>query len=248
MKGLVLLVYLSGSLAPLGWMALRAGAWADAARCAHRIGAWFTDAAWLSALARTAAQAGLAAGLALVLALPAAVALTAWRGGNRRWAGRVLWFARVVPPVLLAVPFAALAGSAPVLPGYARVAIAHLVFNVPVATAIVFLAASRRSRRLAEEARQDGLWPLQTWRRVWWPSCRGAGVLALLWCFAASFTETALTVALQPQPTLATFVPGEAATLDERASAALASVPISLGWGFLLGVWWMRTRRVSGHP
>lgn len=243
MKAIVLLLYLLASALPVAWLALRGGRGGESGALVARLVQLCADVGVRQAVLDALLQAGLAAALAVCLAVPAAIALTAWRLGNRRRAARLLWFSRAVPPLLLAAPLAQLAAPlAPHLPTVFAVALAQLVFNLPVAVAIVFVPVSRRSPQLAEEAMQDGLWPWTTWRRVWWPCCRGACVLAFLWCFAASVCDSAIAAALQAQPTLATALPTAAAGLSASAVAALGMLPVALMWSGLLGWWWARTR------
>lgn len=254
MKLVVLVLYLAASLLPIGWLLLRGAtdgasgsAWSVASA---RVVALVHDQTWRDALLTFVLQAGLAAGVAVALALPAAIAFTGWSRAGRRRCGRLLWLARIVPPVLVAVPLARLLSHAPGMPSLAKVALAHLMFHVPVAIWIVYASASRLPPALLLEARQDGLGVLARARHLWWPTCRSACALALLWCFAASFGERALTATLHQDATLATSLrpsPADAAPLGlpERAIAAVSLLPIALLWSALLGWWWTRNRSLA---
>jgi glycerol transport system permease protein len=198
------------------------------------------DPAWRQALLRALAQAALASMLALPLAWPAALAFARTGFCGRRAGMRLLWWARLCPPVLLAVPLAALARDAVALPAAVRGAVAHLVFTVPTAVWILGLGFRRVPRALVQEAAQDDLTPLQRAHVLWWPASRASVVLAFLVGFAASFTEAALTGAVLGPEALAAALPAGGA-LPWRAAAALSALLPAAAWAMVLAWWWMRT-------
>jgi len=238
MKALLLLLYLGATAAPVVWLAMRGGRDGDVFR---RVAALASDSGWRADLLTASLTALAAATLAVLIALPTAIGLTAWRPARRRRLAGMLWYARVVPPVLLAVPLVGFLGSVPQLSGPPAGVLVQLIGLVPVATAIVFVAAAALEPALVWEAHQDGLGRFATFFRVWWPSCRSACALAFLWCFAASFADASLGVVLLTSR----HTPAEG-VLQERAVAALALLPVAVAWAALLGWWWTRARPGRG--
>ena len=237
MKLAFLLAWIACTAAPLVWSVWRGDP------TSARLAAYCTDHVWRAPLFAALAQSALSAALALVLAWPAALAFAQWRFSGRRLGRRALWLGRLCPPALLSIPLATLAAQSPELATEVKVALAHLLFNVPAATWILFVALERVPRALVHEAKQDGIDLLGHARLVWWPAWRGASVLTFLVCFAASFAEPALTRALAGEGSLAASLPATSAGVADRAlSAAFLLIPALL-WSLLLGAWWARRRR-----
>jgi ABC-type spermidine/putrescine transport system permease subunit II len=241
MRLVFVVLWLGLTAAPLLWLVWRGDV------SAARAQAWARAAVWRAPLVTALAQAALSAALALLLAWPAALGFAEWRFVGRRLGRRMLWLARLCPGALLAVPLVALALRAPILPEFVQVALAHLVFNVPAATWILFVALERVPRTLVHEARQDGLDLFAKVALVWWPVWRAPSVLAFLVCFAASAGEAALTRALGAQDSLAVTVPAIGSALADRALSAAALCVPALLWASVLAWWWVHRRLRDEH-
>lgn len=237
MKVAFLLAWMALTACPVAWLC-----WRGAVTPANLVAVCGADV-WRAPVVAALLHAVLSAALALALAWPAALGFTQWRFAGRRLGRRLLWLARLCPAALLALPLAALAARHPELPSTVQVALAHLVFNLPVATWILLVALQRVSRTLAYEAMQDGLGLLGHARYVWWPAWHAASVLAFLVCFSASFTEAALTRALAGEGCLAAALPAATPALVDRVDAALGVLlPVGV-WALAVGWWWACRQR-----
>jgi ABC-type spermidine/putrescine transport system permease subunit II len=129
---LVLLLYVVVAAVPVGWLLVR-GTHGDLASAGDRLADLGTDGAWRSAVLAAVLQAALAAVAGVVIGMPAAIGLSGSAGVGRQLGVRLLWFAWVVPPALVAVHIDDVLADLVGVPATLRVARAHLLWNVPIA-------------------------------------------------------------------------------------------------------------------
>lgn len=235
MRAVFLLAYLLLASLPLAWLGLRAVS-ADGGVEVAALEVWWRDSTRLAAGAWSVAEAALAAVAAVALAFPAAIGLRAWHPAARSRGVLFLWSARAVAPVLIALTLPGMLASAldRELGREGLAAAAHLLAHVPVAVAILARAADRVTDDVLVEAWQDGLGPLDRLGVLWWPACRGACALALLWCFAAGIGAGLA----------ADWWPAPSAPVRVRATAGLSALLVAVPWAVLLAWWWVRASAV----
>lgn len=152
----------------------------------------FSDASWYLSYVNAAIYVVLNTLLSLLVALPAAYAFSRYRFyGDRQM---FFWFlaSRMIPPAILLVPFVHLFSELGLIDTYIAVAIAHCLFNVPVAIWILEGFISAVPRELDETAKIDGYSGVGFFIRIMLPQIApGIGVTAFF-CFMFSWIELLL--------------------------------------------------------
>jgi glycerol transport system permease protein len=156
----------------------------------------FNDSTWYMSYVNAIIYVSLNTLIALAVALPAAYAFSRYRFyGDRQM---FFWFlvSRMIPPAILMVPFVHLFSELQLIDTYIAVAIAHCLFNVPVAIWILEGFISAIPRELDETAKIDGYSGIRYFSRIMLPQLApGIGVTAFF-CFMFSWIELLLSNAL----------------------------------------------------
>ncbi len=156
----------------------------------------FNDPTWYMSYLNAIVYVSLNTAIAVAVALPAAYAFSRYRFyGDRQM---FFWFlaSRMIPPAILLVPFVHLFSELHLIDTYLAVAIAHCLFNVPVAIWILEGFISAIPREIDETARIDGYTGYRFFSRVLLPLLApGIGVTAFF-CFMFSWIELLLSNAL----------------------------------------------------
>ncbi len=152
----------------------------------------FRDPSWYLSYFNAAAYVVLNVAISITVAVPAAYAFSRYRFvGDRHM---FFWFlaSRMTPPAVLLVPFVQVFSSLNLIDTYLAVALAHCMFNVPIAIWILEGFISSVPRELDETARIDGYSRPRFFVRILLPQIApGIGVTAFF-CFMFSWVELLL--------------------------------------------------------
>ena len=156
----------------------------------------FLNDEWVQGYLNATAYVFLNVILTLVVAVPAAFAFSRYKFlGNRNlffW----LLVCRMIPPAVVMVPMVQIAAIFNLIDTYLAVAIAHCLFNVPIAIWILEGFISSIPKETDEMARVDGYSTFGFWRTILVPQILpGLGVTAFF-CFMFSWVELTLANAL----------------------------------------------------
>lgn len=177
-------------------------------------------------LGYTAAQAIVSTALSLTLALPAAYALH-----RLNWWGRRIWLALLTVPFVLPTVVVGLAFREllPFAGTTAAVIVAHVFFNVGLATRVIGSVWAQLDPRYVDVARSLGASPLRVFADVTWPFLRPAVFASAALVFLFTFTSfgVVLVVGDPSWPTIEVEIYRLAAqSLDLTAAATLAIVQL----------------------
>jgi len=224
--------YLLFTLAPIYWMlhmSLRSNeaitgsfAWVPESVSFANYLTIFTDAAWYSGYLNSLTYVLLNTLLSVSLALPAAYAFSRFSFIGDKHLFFWLLTNRMTPPAVFLLPFFQLYTALGLMDTHLAVALAHLVFNVPLAVWILEGFMSGVPREIDETAYLDGYSFPRFFVRIFLPLIKaGVGVTAFF-CFMFSWVELLLARTL-------TSVDAKpiAATMTRTVSAA------GMDWGTL---------------
>jgi glycerol transport system permease protein len=182
----------------------------------------FTDASWYSGYVNSLSYVVLNTVISLLLALPAAYAFSRYRFLGDKHLFFWLLSNRMAPPAIFALPFFNLYSAIGLFDTPLAVALAHCLFNVPLAVWILEGFMSGVPREIDETAYLDGYSFPRFFVKIFTPIiANGIGVTAFF-CFMFSWVElllarTLTTVNAKPI----------AATMTRTVSAA------GMDWGLL---------------
>jgi glycerol transport system permease protein len=201
-RRLVLVVYLLFTLLPIWWMvhmSLRdnaaitgAFAWFPESLSLANYARIFGDASWYSGYLNSLLYVVLNTVMSVTLALPAAYAFSRFRFIGDRHLFFWLLTNRMTPPAVFLLPFFQLYTMLGLMDTHIAVALAHLVFNVPLAVWILEGFMSGIPREIDETAYIDGYSFPRFFLRIFLPLIKaGVGVTAFF-CFMFSWVELLL--------------------------------------------------------
>ena len=232
MSSAILIVFLLGSLLPIYWMlnmSLKTNEeivgvlslWPRQLTFAnyHTI---FTDPSWYSGYINSMIYVALNMVLSVTVALPAAYAFSRYNFVGDKHLFFWLLTNRMTPPAVFLVPFFQLYSTVGLMDTHLAVALAHMVFNVPLAVWILEGFMSGVPKEIDETAYIDGYSFPRFFIRIFLPMIKsGVGVTAFF-CFMFSWVELLLARTL-------TSVSAKpiAATMTRTVSAA------GMDWGVL---------------
>jgi glycerol transport system permease protein len=199
---LLLALYLLFTVAPIYWMIHMSVRSNEAITSAF---VWFpesiswanyrnilTDSSWYSGYINSLIYVSLNTALSLALALPAAYAFSRYRFLGDRHLFFWLLTNRMTPPAVFLLPFFQLYSTLGLIDTHIAVALAHLVFNVPLAVWILEGFMSGVPREIDETAYIDGYSFPRFFVRIFVPLIKaGIGVTAFF-CFMFSWVELLL--------------------------------------------------------
>jgi glycerol transport system permease protein len=207
----------------------------------------FTDESWYSGYVNSLIYVGMNMAMSLLVALPAAYAFSRYSFLGDKHVFFWLLTNRMTPPAVFLLPFFQLYSSVGLFDTHIAVALAHTLFNVPLAVWILEGFMSAVPREIDEMAYLDGYrWP-RFFVRIFLPLIRSGVGMAAFFCFMFSWVElllarTLTTVNAKPI----------AATMTRTISAA------GMNWGVLaaagvltmvpgaLAIWFVRNHIAKG--
>ncbi len=207
----------------------------------------FTDETWYSGYVNSIIYVSMNTVISLTVALPAAYAFSRYRFLGDKHMFFWLLTNRMAPPAVFLLPFFQLYSTFGLIDTYLAVALAHTLFNVPLAVWILEGFMSGVPREIDETAYIDGYSFPRFFLTVFMPLIRsGIGVTAFF-CFMFSWVELLLARTLT--------------TTDAKPIAAIMTRTVSatgLDWGLLaaagiltilpgaLVIWFVRNYMAKG--
>lgn len=251
MSSAILIVFLLGSLLPIYWMlnmSLKTNEeivgvlslWPEQLTFAnyHTI---FTDPSWYSGYLNSMIYVALNMVMSVTVALPAAYAFSRYNFVGDKHLFFWLLTNRMTPPAVFLVPFFQLYSTVGLMDTHLAVALAHMVFNVPLAVWILEGFMSGVPKEIDETAYIDGYSFPRFFIRIFLPMIKsGVGVTAFF-CFMFSWVELLLArtlTSVNAKPIAATMTRTvSAAGMDWGVLAAAGVLTIVPG---ALVIWFVR--------
>ena len=214
------------------------------------------DSYVLGVLTFTLLQAGLSALISVGLGLPLARALARQQFRGRSIIVRLLNVPLALPAIVVIIGIIEVYGARGWLGGMFRIyglqgiLLAHVFFNVPLATRLLLSELERIAPESWLLSAQLGFSSRDTWRLVEWPQIRGSlpGIALLIFLLCAASFAIVLTLGGGPRSTTlevaiyqslrADFDPGRAASLALVQLALCASLALAAQrWGGVMKGW-----------
>jgi glycerol transport system permease protein len=152
----------------------------------------FTDPVWYGGYVNSILYVAMNTAISVTVALPAAYAFSRYRFLGDKHLFFWLLTNRMAPPAVFALPFFQLYSAIELFDTHIAVALAHCLFNVPLAVWILEGFMSSVPKQLDETAYVDGYGFWRFFLRVFLPAVRsGVGVTAFF-CFMFSWVELLL--------------------------------------------------------
>jgi glycerol transport system permease protein len=183
---------------------------------------FFTDEAWYSSYLNSVIYTSMNAVMSLVVAIPAAYAFSRFRFGGDKFLFFWLLTTRMAPPAVFLLPFFQIYQSVGLFDTHLGVALAHMLFNVPLAVWILEGFMSGIPREIDETAAIDGYSLTRFFVRIFLPLIRSGIGVTLFFCFMFSWVELLIArtiTSVDAKPI--------AATMTRTVSAA------GIDWGLL---------------
>ncbi|MEI6457443.1 MAG: carbohydrate ABC transporter permease [Pseudomonadota bacterium] len=201
-RSAVLIIYILLSLLPIYWMvnmSLKSNAeilasftlfptnftWSNY----HTI---LTDSSWYSGYINSFISVSINTVISLTVALPAAYAFSRYHFLGDKHLFFWLLTNRMTPPAVFLLPFFQLYSTVGLLDTHLAVALAHLVFNVPLAVWILEGFMSGIPREIDETAYIDGYTFPRFFARIFLPLIKAGVGVAAFFCFMFSWVELLL--------------------------------------------------------
>jgi glycerol transport system permease protein len=207
----------------------------------------FTDPGWYTGYLNSIAYVSINTVLSVLVALPAAYAFSRYSFLGDKHMFFWLLTNRMSPPAVFLLPFFQLYSSLGLFDTYIAVALAHMLFNVPLAVWILEGFMSGVPREIDETAYIDGYSFPRFFLRIFLPLVRsGVGVTAFF-CFMFSWVELLLArtlTSVAAKPIAATMTRTvSAAGMDWGTLAAAGVITILPG---ALVIWFVRNYIAKG--
>jgi glycerol transport system permease protein len=207
----------------------------------------FTDPSWYNGYINSMIYVGINTVLSVSVALPAAYAFSRYRFIGDKHMFFWLLSNRMAPPAVFLLPFFQLYSTLGLIDTHIAVALAHMLFNVPLAVWILEGFMSGVPREIDETAYIDGYSFPRFFVRVFLPLIRsGIGVTAFF-CFMFSWVELLLArtlTSVDAKPIAATMTRTvSAAGMDWGVLAAAGVLTIVPG---ALVIWFVRNYIAKG--
>ncbi|MCB1787369.1 MAG: carbohydrate ABC transporter permease [Gammaproteobacteria bacterium] len=231
-QGLVMIAYITFLLLPIYWlltMSLKTNEeilstftlWPDNLTFANYL-TIFTDPSWYSGYINSITYVVMNTVISISVALPAAYAFSRYRFLGDKHLFFWLLTNRMAPPAVFALPFFQLYSSVGLFDTHIAVALAHCLFNVPLAVWILEGFMSGVPKEIDETAYIDGYSFPRFFARIFMPLIASGVGVAAFFCFMFSWVElllarTLTSVAAKPI----------AATMTRTVSAS------GMDWGVL---------------
>ncbi|MCK2221863.1 carbohydrate ABC transporter permease [Actinomadura sp. ATCC 31491] len=183
---------------------------------------FFGDPSWYSSYLNSILYTSMNAVMSLIVALPAAYAFSRFRFAGDKHLFFWLLTNRMAPPAVFLLPFFQIYQAVGLFDTHLGVAIAHMLFNVPLAVWILEGFMSGIPREIDETAAIDGYSLPRFFVRIFLPLIRSAIGVTLFFCFMFSWVELLIArtiTSVDAKPI--------AATMTRTVSAA------GIDWGLL---------------
>ncbi|TDY86783.1 UNVERIFIED_ORG: carbohydrate ABC transporter membrane protein 2 (CUT1 family) [Herbaspirillum seropedicae] len=256
-RTLVMLVYIAFTLVPLYWLlntSLKTNEetlsvftlWPNAPTL-NNYKTIFTDPSWYSGYINSIIYVAMNTVMSLLVALPAAYAFSRYRFLGDKHMFFWLLTNRMTPPAVFLLPFFQLYSTIGLSDTHIAVALAHMLFNVPLAVWILEGFMSGVPREIDETAYIDGFSFPRFFLRIFLPLIKsGVGVTAFF-CFMFSWVElllarTLTSVNAKPISAIMTRT-ASAAGMDWGILAAAGVLTIVPG---ALVIWFVRNHIAKG--
>jgi len=152
----------------------------------------FTDPAWYSGYINSIIYVSLNTVISLLVAIPAAYAFSRYRFLGDKHLFFWLLTNRMAPPAVFALPFLQLYSAIGLFDTHIAVALAHCLFNIPLAVWILEGFMSGVPRELDETAFIDGYSFPRFFVRIFMPTIAAGIGVAAFFCFMFSWVELLL--------------------------------------------------------
>jgi len=207
----------------------------------------FTDPAWYSGYVNSLIYVSINTVLSIGVALPAAYAFSRYRFLGDKHLFFWLLTNRMAPPAVFALPFFQLYSAVGLFDTHIAIALAHCLFNVPLAVWILEGFMSGVPREIDETAYLDGYsWP-HFFVKIFMPLIASGVGVAAFFCFMFSWVELLLARTLSSvdaKPIAATMTRTvSAAGIDWGVLAAAGVLTIIPG---ALVIWFVRNYIAKG--
>lgn len=207
----------------------------------------FSDASWYMGYVNSMIYVSLNVVITLLVALPAAYAFSRYKFAGDKQLFFWLLTNRMAPPAVFLLPFFQLYSSVGLFDTHLAVALAHCLFNVPLAVWILEGFMSGVPREIDETAYIDGYSFPKFFMKIFLPLIRsGIGVTAFF-CFMFSWVELLLArtlTSVEAKPIAAIMTRTIGATgIDWGVLAAAGVLTIIPG---LLVIWFVRNHVAKG--
>ncbi len=175
----------------------------------------FTDPTWYNGYFNSLSYVAISTVLSVTVALPAAYAFSRYRFLGDKHLFFWLLTSRMAPPAVFALPFFQLYSASGLFDTHIAVALAHALFNIPLAVWILEGFMSGVPRELDETAYVDGYSFWRFFLRIFLPTIAAGVGVAAFFCFMFSWVELLLAKTLT-----AVAAKPIAATMTRTASTA----------------------------
>jgi glycerol transport system permease protein len=256
-RSIFLLLYLVFTLLPIYWMVnmsfktnheILAGfsfwpaqwTWANYATI-------LTDPAWYSGYINSLIYVGMNMVMSLGVALPAAYAFSRYSFLGDKHVFFWLLTNRMTPPAVFLLPFFQLYSTLGLMDTHLAVALAHLLFNVPLAVWILEGFMSAIPREIDETAYIDGYSFPRFFLRIFLPLIKSGIGVAAFFCFMFSWVELLLArtlTSVNAKPIAATMTRTISASGMDWATLAAAGV-LTIVPGAIV-IWFVRNYIAKG--
>jgi glycerol transport system permease protein len=207
----------------------------------------FTDASWYSGYINSVKYVVLNTAISLTVALPAAYAFSRFRFLGDKHMFFWLLTNRMAPPAVFLLPFFQLYSTFGLIDTHIAVALAHCLFNVPLAVWILEGFMSGVPREIDETAYIDGYSFPRFFLTIFLPLIRAAIGVTAFFCFMFSWVELLLArtlTSVNAKPIAATMTRTvSAAGMDWGLLAAAGVLTIVPG---ALVIWFVRNYIAKG--
>ncbi len=207
----------------------------------------FTDPTWYWGYFNSIAYVSLNTVISLTVALPAAYAFSRYRFLGDKQLFFWLLTNRMAPAAVFALPFFQLYSAVGLFDTYLAVALAHTLFNVPLAVWILEGFMSGVPKELDETAYVDGYSFPRFFVQIFLPTIRSGVGVAAFFCFMFSWVELLLAKTLT-----AVAAKPIAATMTKTASSAGYELGLLAAAGTLtiipgaIVIWFVRNNIAKG--
>ena len=256
-RTLVMLVYIAFTLVPLYWLlntSLKTNEetlsvftlWPNAPTL-NNYKTIFTDPSWYSGYINSIIYVAMNTVMSLLVALPAAYAFSRYRFLGDKHMFFWLLTNRMTPPAVFLLPFFQLYSTIGLSDTHIAVALAHMLFNVPLAVWILEGFMSGVPREIDETAYIDGFSFPRFFLTIFLPLIKAGVGVAAFFCFMFSWVElllarTLTSVNAKPISAIMTRT-ASAAGMDWGILAAAGVLTIVPG---ALVIWFVRNHIAKG--
>ena len=207
----------------------------------------FTDPVWYGSYLNSLAYVLLNTFFSVAVALPAAYAFSRYRFMGDRHLFFWLLTNRMSPPAVFLLPFFQLYSSVGLFDTHFGVALAHMLFNVPLSVWILEGFMSGVPREIDETAYIDGYSFPRFFLTIFLPMIRSGVGVAAFFCFMYSWVELLLSrtlTSVEAKPIVATMTRTVSATgMDWGVLAAAGVLTIIPG---VIVIWFVRNQIATG--